>query len=61
MAASKLPVNSLAPVRKRFPILAPEKSNLLVGLRRFRISRLMELRMLRMSSFLGDEMPDHRE
>lgn len=77
IAASKLPVNSLAlclssegdfrsekglthPVKNRFPMLAPEKSNLLVGLRRLTISRFIELRKLRMSSFFGDDIPSHR-
>lgn len=45
------------PVRKRLPIAAPEKSNLLVGRRRFTISKFIELRKLRMSSFFGEDMP----
>lgn len=48
------------PVKNRFPILAPEKSNLLVGRRRLTISRFIEFKKLRMSSFFGDEMPSHR-
>jgi hypothetical protein len=38
------------------PILAPEKSNVELGLILFKISKLTELRMARMSSFLAVEM-----
>lgn len=38
-------------------MLAPEKSNRLVGLERLTISELMELRKLRISSLFGEEIP----
>jgi hypothetical protein len=54
MALSKEPLKSRAPVRKRFPTLAAEKSNVDAGGRaRLRISRLSRLKKERMSSFLA--------
>lgn len=44
------------PVRNKFPMLAAEKSNLLVGRMRLTISWLMELRKLRINSLRGTEM-----
>lgn len=38
-------------------MLAPEKSNRLVGLDRLTISKFMEFRKLRISSLFGDEIP----
>ena len=45
------------PVRNRLPMLAPVKSNRLVGRMRLTISWLIELRKLRISSFFGREIP----
>lgn len=60
IALSRLPVNSLAPVKNKFPTEADWKSNTEVGRSRLRISRLMATRKDRMSSRFEDEMPVHR-
>jgi hypothetical protein len=60
MADSKLPLNSLAPVKKRLPTLAEVKSKVEVGGRdRLRISRLRRLKKERISCFFEDGMEDH--
>lgn len=60
MEDSKLPVNNLAPVKKRFPTLADWKLKTDEGRARLTISRLIVLRKLRMSSLLEDEMDVQR-
>lgn len=60
MADSKLPVNSLAPVRKRFPTLADWKLKTDEGRARFTISRLMVFRKLLMSSLLEEDIDVQR-
>ena len=58
IALSKLPLNSLAPVRKRLPMAAEVKSNVEDGGRaRLRTSMLMRFRKDRISSFFADGMP----
>lgn len=59
MADSKLPLKSLAPVRKRLPTLADVKSKVERGGRdRLRISRLRRLKNERMSCFLEEGIED---
>ena len=60
MEDSKLPVNNLAPVRKRFPTLADWKLKTDEGRARFTTSRLMVFRKLRINSLLEDEMDVQR-
>jgi hypothetical protein len=60
MADSKLPLNNLAPVRKRLPTLAEVKSNVDEGLDRFRISRFSRLKKDRINSVFADGMPCQR-
>lgn len=53
MADSRDPEKRRAPVRKRLPMLALEKSKREVGRSFLTISRLTTFKKLRMSSFLG--------
>lgn len=47
------------PVKNKFPILAPEKLKVELGLNLFRISKLIKFRKLRISSFFAVEMFVH--
>lgn len=61
MALSKLPLNSRAPVRNRFPTLAEVKSKVDAGGRaRLRISRFSRLKNERISSFFAGAMDFHK-
>ena len=60
IALSKLPVNNLAPVRKRFPTEADWKLKTEEGRARFTISRLMVLRKERISSRVEEGMEVQR-
>ena len=62
MADSTLPLNNLAPVKNRFPILAEVKSKVDVGgLDLLRISKLISKKKDRISSLLAEEMAAHKE
>jgi hypothetical protein len=61
MALSKLPLNSRAAVKNKFPTLADVKSNVDDGGRaRFKISRFNTLKNERINSFLAGVMAVHR-
>lgn len=60
MAASKLPVKRRAPVRKRLPTEADWKLKIEEGRARLVISMLIVFKKDRMSSFLAEEMADHK-